>query len=185
MKREILSLCVVTLIGMFLLTALMGSAQAEELINYSEEVGPYTISFSLPELQSGPVEFEKNISQTETLSGVVNDRYELTMYSGGFTAGILVVDHYGEAIKYDLAQHQKGQIEYFESAGFVVAPAERKIDGVDGTILRVSDVPKNADLFDIFYQKDRQTSVHGGIMLPWEQTVPLLRTINVTSSSAP
>jgi len=168
-----------------LLIALMGGAQAEELINYSEDIGPYRISFSLPELQSGPVEFEKNISQTETLSGVVNDRYELTMYSGGFTAGILVVDHYGEAIKYDLAQHQKGQIEYFESAGFVVAPAERKIDGVDGTILRVSDVPKNADLFDIFYQKDRQTSVHGGIMLPWEQTVPLLRSLNVTSFSAP
>ena len=56
-----------------LLVALVGGAQAEELINYSEEIGPFVVSFSLPELQSGPVEFEKDISQTEMLNGRIKD----------------------------------------------------------------------------------------------------------------
>ncbi|MFA5458001.1 MAG: hypothetical protein WC261_10265 [Synergistaceae bacterium] len=168
-----------------LLIALMGGAQAEELINYSEEIGPYVVSFSLPELQSGPVEFEKNISQTETLSGIIDDMYELTMRSGGHPAGFLIINRFGEDVEYDLALHLEHQVEYFEGAGFVVVPAERKIDGVAGTILRVDDVPNDAELFDLFYQKDRRTTVQGGIMLAWDQTVPLLRTLNITSSSVP
>ncbi|MEI2762845.1 hypothetical protein [Methanothrix soehngenii] len=42
------------------------------------------------------------------------------------------------------------------------------------------DVPNNVDLFDFFYQKDRRTSVQGGILLLWDQTVPFLKTLNVT-----
>jgi len=64
-----------------LLIALVGGVQAEELINYSEDIGPYTVSFSLPELPSGPVEFERNISHEETLGGVTDDRFELDMRS--------------------------------------------------------------------------------------------------------
>lgn len=163
-----------------LLVALVGGAQAEELINYSEEIGPFVVSFSLPELQSGPVEFERNISQTETLSGIVDDTYELSMHSGGRMVGFLIIDSFGEDIEYDIARHLEQQVGYFESAGFVVAPAERKIDGAYGTILQVRDVPNNVDLFDFFYQKDRRTSVQGGILLLWDQTVPFLKTLNVT-----
>ncbi|WP_348528920.1 hypothetical protein, partial [Methanothrix sp.] len=87
---------------------------------------------------------------------------------------------FGEDIEYDIARHLEQQVGYFESAGFVVAPAERKIDGAYGTILQVRDVPNNVDLFDFFYQKDRRTSVQGGILLLWDQTVPFLKTLNVT-----
>jgi len=163
-----------------LLIALMCGAHAEELINYSEDIGPYVVSFSLPELPSGPVEFERDISQTETLNGIVDDIYELTMYSGGYTVGFLIIDSFGEDVKYDLELHQEGQVEYFEAGGFLVTPARREIDNTAGTILQIRDVPNNADLFDFFYQKDSRTTVQGGIMLTWDQTVPLLRTLNVT-----
>ena len=78
----------------WLLIALVGGVQAEELINYSEDIGPYVVSFSLPKLQSGPVEFERNISQTETLSGIVDDTYDLSMYSGGRMVGFLIIDSF-------------------------------------------------------------------------------------------
>ena len=61
----------------------------------------------------------------------------------------------------------------------------REIDNTPGTISKVRDVPNDADLFNFFYQKDMRTTVQGGVVFTWDQTVPLLRTINVTSSSAP
>ena len=48
-----------------LLVALVGGAQAEELINHSEEIGP--------------VECERNISHTEMLNGRIKDEYKLMM----------------------------------------------------------------------------------------------------------
>lgn len=168
-----------------LLIALMGGAQAEELINYSEEIGPYVVSFSLPELPSGPVEFEKDISQSETLSGIVDDIYELTMYSGDRWVGALTIDSFGEDVEFDLEQRLDDQVKYFEALGFLVTPARREIDNTPGTISKVRDVPNDADLFNFFYQKDMRTTVQGGVVFTWDQTVPLLRTINVTSSSVP
>jgi len=165
-----------------LLIALMGGAQAEELINYSEEIGPFVVSFSLPELQSGPVEFEKNISKEETLGGVTDDRFELDMRSGGHSLGYVIVEKFGADIDYDLKALREGRAEYLKSCGYVVNSAEREIDNVTGVILHVEDIPHNSELFNFYYQAGKQTGVQGGITLPWDQTLPLLKTLNVTAS---
>jgi len=168
-----------------LLIALVGGVQAEELINYSEEIGPYTVSFSLPELPGGPVEFEKNISQTETLSGIINDKYKLSMHSGGEEFCYIIVSHLDKEKEYSLKTLRETQEEYFNNAGFSVLSAEREIDNVTGVIVDAEDVDTGSQLFEFYYFKDKRTGIQGGTMLPWDQTVPLLRTLNVTSSSAP
>ena len=167
-----------------LLVALVGGAQAEELINYSEEIGPFVVSFSLPELPSGPVEFEKNISKEETLGGVTDDRFELDMRSGGHSLGYVIVEKFGADIDYDLKALREGRAEYLKSCGYVVNSAEREIDNTTGVIIDVTDVDASR-LYEFYYFKDKRTGIHGGTMLPWNQTVPLLRSLNVTSSSAP
>lgn len=183
--QAVLLYCMRRLLFIGLLIALVGGVQAEELINYSEEIGPYVVSFSLPELQSGPVEFERDISQTENLGGTTIDTYELSMDSGGHWVGALTIDSFGEDVEYDLSQIQDDQTKYFEALGYLITTSWREIDNTVGMISKVLDVTNNVDQFHFFYQKDRRTTVQGGTMLPWDQTVPLLRTLNVTSSSAP
>lgn len=167
-----------------LLIALVGGVQAEELINYSEEIGPYTVSFSLPELPGGPVEFEKNISQTETLSGIIKDEYKLVMYSGDEGFCYIIVSHLDKEQDYSLKKLRETQEEYFNNAGFSAISAEREIDNTTGVIIDVTDVDASR-LYEFYYFKDKRTGIHGGTMLPWNQTVPLLRSLNVTSSSVP
>ena len=166
----------------WLLIALVGGVQAEELINYSEDIGPYTVSFSLPKLQSGPVEFERNISQEETLSGMTDDRFELDMRSGGLDLGYVIVEKFGADVNYDLKALREGRAEFFKSYGYVVNSAEREIDNVTGIILHVEDTPHGYEFFNFYYQEGGQTGVQGGITLPWNQTLPFLKTLNVTAS---
>lgn len=163
-----------------LLIALVSGVQAEELINYSEEIGPYVVSFGLPKLQSGPVEFEKNISQAETLDGTTIDTYELSMDSGSHWVGALTINNFGEDVEYDLSEIQDHQTKYFEALGYLITTSRREIDNTESMISKVLDVTNNVDKFHFFYQKDKRTTVQGGIMLPWDQTLPLLKTINVT-----
>ena len=164
-----------------LLIALMGGAQAEELINYSEEIGPYVVSFSLPELPSGPVEFERDISQTETLSGIINDKYKLSMHSGGEEFCYVIVNHLDKEQDYSLTKLRENQEEYFNNAGFSVLSAEREIDNTTGVIVYAEDV--NTDqLFEFYYFKDKRTGIQSGTTLPWDQTLHFLKTLNVTAS---
>jgi hypothetical protein len=165
-----------------LLIALVGGVQAEELINYSEDIGPYTVSFSLPELPSGPVEFERNISHEETLGGVTDDRFELDMRSGGHSLGYVIVEKFGADVEYNLKAIREGRAEFFKSYGYVVNSAEREIDNVIGIILHVEDAPHGYEFFNFYYQEGRQTGVQGGITLPWNQTLPFLKTLNVSAS---
>jgi hypothetical protein len=165
-----------------LLIALVGGAQAEELINYSEDIGPYVVSFSLPKLQSGPVEFERNISHEETLGGVTDDRFELDMRSGGHSLGYVIVEKFGADVEYNLKAIREGRAEFFKSYGYVVNSAEREIDNVTGIILHVEDTPHGYEFFNFYYQEGRQTGVQGGITLPWNQTLPFLKTLNVSAS---
>ena len=167
-----------------LLIALMCGAHAEDLINYSEDIGPYVVSFSLPELQSGPVEFEKDISQTEMLNGRIKDEYKLIMYSGDEGFCYIIVSHLDKEQDYSLKKLRETQEEYFNNAGFSAISAEREIDNTPGVIIDVTDVDASR-LYEFYYFKDKRTGIHGGTMLPWNQTVPLLRSLNVTSSSAP
>ena len=166
----------------WLLIALVGGVQAEELINYSEDIGPYTVSFSLPKLQSGPVEFERNISQEETLSGMTDDRFELDMRSGGLDLGYVIVEKFGADVNYDLKALREGRAEFFKSYGYVVNSAEREIDNVTGIILHVEDTPHGYEFFNFYYQEGRQTGVQGSKTLPWDQTLPFLKTLNITAS---
>jgi len=173
---------------MGLLIALMCGAHAEELMDYSGEVGPYTVSFSLPELQGGPIKVKTTTANEhiENLDGVVEDRYTSFIYNNDSSIGLLTFHDYKQRVKYDkYSDYIKLADELTEEDCIIVSSADRRIDGTDGIILEVRRISTGSMFYVFSYHKDHRSGVEGRIYLPWEQALPFLKTLKVTKTPPP
>jgi len=165
-----------------LLIALICGAHAEEMIDYSEEIGPYTVSFSLSELQRGPITFEKNISQSEELDGSTIDNYDIVMLSDKWEICSLHISNYDVDMEFDLDVSQENLEKLFEGASGGTTSTMRKIDGADGFILQVNDEFLRPVVFIFFYPKDERTAITGISRFTKEQTLTLVKTLHITKT---
>jgi len=168
---------------MGLLIALMCGAQAEELVKYNKDIGPYAVSFSLPELHGGPVEFVESIDHIENGYGADDDEdeYNIHIYSDGLLVGFLTIHNYKH--EYDFESTQENlENQLIIREGCTVTSANREIDGIKGTVIEAHSALYESTFYVFSYHKYSGMDVEGRMNLRWDQVLPLLDTLDVTDT---
>lgn len=163
------------------LVCLLAVGQAKD---YKEMLGPYEVSFTLP--NDVAVEMNKTTMNSELLDGTPFDRYLLmlnipetdhvegviTITCFNMTDHHLMIDESIDGMK-ALSKEQFGYTTFHT--------AHRVIDGQEGLIIDELGSDRYTERYEFGYQLNtsKSTSVSGSSYLPWEGTLELLKSLHV------
>jgi len=174
----------ILLVALVLSLALM-AGQARD---YKEGIGPYEVSFKLPDEIVSLVAMNKSISSSESLQGTPCDVYSLTLNQKdkpvdmGF--GKLWIKHYVVPVVGDLnaaSELKKG--DGLDMSYTTCYSGHRAIDGHDGILVNCLGNSDGSLLcYNFDYQLDNQTTVSGFMHLGWDTGMPFLESLHVTEA---
>jgi hypothetical protein len=157
---------------------LFAIAGANAMNNFSEVVGPYKISFSLPDDLN--VTVNKTTENKESFYGDEYTNYILNLRASlnpAHTAIIGVMEN-GEE---DLIYHGRSFLETMEGLGYInVTPVYWEIDARPGILVVGSSTLELPQIHGFVYLFDNQTPVVVSSTFPWDNgTSMMLTTIHV------
>jgi hypothetical protein len=153
-----------------------------EAKDYKEIIGPYEISFKLPDEIASQIEVNKTITHNETLSGILYNQYSIKLLTARTSQylGELWINNYNESRTLD----PDGTIEIHEGLGkgkgYTCTSDHRIIDGHDGIIVHCFGSERYTERYTVVYQQDNHTTVGGVLYLDWDTAVlPFLKSLHV------
>jgi hypothetical protein len=162
---------------------------AGEAGDYNEGIGPYEVSFKLPDEIASLVVMNKSISSSESLLGIPCDLYSLALNQKdepvemGF--GKLWIRHYVAPVSGDFVA--TSELVYGDRPDLSYTTCysgHRPIDGHYGILVNCLGNSDGSLLhFKFEYQLDNQTTVSGIMRLGWDTGMfPFLESLHVTEA---
>jgi hypothetical protein len=153
-----------------------------EAKDYSEKIGPYEVSFKLPDEIASNIEVNKTTTTYEALNGTLFNQYSIDLSIAGTNRswGGFGVHDYNKSMTLDLDK----VIEIFKrvgkSEGYTCTSAYRTIDGHDGIIVDCFGSERYTEKYIFAYQQDNHTTIGGLLYLDWDTAVlPFLKSLHV------
>jgi len=143
--------------------------------DYSEKIGPYEVSFKLPDEIASTIEVNKTITRGETLDGT-----PYNMYSIGLPlVGWIEVRDFNRTWELDLDKMTETMKGLGKGNGYTCSSAHRIIDDREGVISYCFGSERYTTYYEFAYQQDNHTTVEGRLYLDWEATLPFLKSLHV------
>jgi hypothetical protein len=163
---------------LLLITAFFTIAGANAMNNVSEVVGPYKISFSLPDDIN--VTLKPTIENTQSFYGDKYTNYNLNLIASlnpAYTAAISIRENEEE----DLIYLGRSILETLKRLGYTsVAPVYNEIDGSPGILVTGSQTTALPLIHEAVYILDNRTPVVVISTFPWDNgTSMMVSTIHV------
>lgn len=146
--------------------------------DYNERIGPYEVSFRLPDSIASEITLDKTIISNVTADGLSYDLYAIELQTQGSDqiGNKLSILHFNKTKIIDV-EAIKGS---FKDYGITCKTDHRAIDGHEGVILNLyGSEGSNVD-HQFKYQLDNRTIVDGELSLDWDTIVlPFLNSLHI------
>jgi len=172
---------IINLLILFL--ALMGGLGGAK--DYKERLGPYEVSFTLPDGVASKIVMNKTVTSSEALDGTPYDSYILDLDISGADGifGSFEVKHYNDSGKLDIDERIKIMEGLGKGYGYTSLSTHRIIDDHEGFIVHLfgSESEQYPQTYIFGYQIDKQTNIEVGLIdANWDTTmVPFLKSLHV------
>lgn len=146
--------------------------------DYDERIGPYEVSFKLPDSIASKTSLNKTIIRNVTAGGFLYDVYAIELQTPGNnqTGNNLLITHFNKTNIKDI-ETIKGSAKL---NGITCKFVHQIIDGHDGAIDRCYERERSNSDYRFMYQLDNKTAVNGAMSLGWDTIVlPFLNSLHI------
>jgi hypothetical protein len=155
--------------------------------DYSERIGPYEVSFSLPDNIASETNLNETIIRNISADGISYDTYGIGLQTKTETQaqaqGIdqtyngLLITHYNKTKEIDFAALTPINARI---GGNTCNTAHQIIDGRDGIIVKCYGSDRSEEDYHFTYQLNNRTIVDGVLSSEWDSAVqPILESLHV------
>jgi hypothetical protein len=148
--------------------------------DYAERIGPYEVSFKLPDNIASEMNLNKTSITNVTTDGISYDtnaiEFQTQAQGSNQIWNGLVVTHFNKTRDMDIESIKGGA----KLDGTTCNSAHQIIDGHEGVIISCYGSQRNNEDYRFMYQLDNRTIVNGVLSLDWDTVVlPFLRSLHV------
>jgi len=170
--------CGIVIAGLVLSLVLVGCHAKD----YKERIGPYEVSFKLPDEIASDTKLNKTTEiGLKTLDGTSYNLNSIDMPGrAGHAWGGLIIYRYNASHAWDPGTAAKVAEAWGKSNGCTCNSAARLIAGHEGVIVNCSACDSGKEIHRFIYQLDDITEVRGLLDLDWNKAVvPFLKSLHV------